>query len=370
VGSSRSEQTAAACLPQPRRVCLIRLSALGDVTHLLPIVHTLRQVWPETAVTWVIGRREYRLASLLPDIDFRVLDKNAGWRGYRNLRRDLLGDSFDLLLLMQVSMRAHLASLCVRAQRRLGYDTVRARDLHGLFVNERIPHRDREHVLDAQFGFLEHLGIHERHMDWTLPIPAADRCWAERQLPGAHPTLLISPASSVALRNWPAGHYAAVAAHAQRSHGMRVVLCGGPSAAERALADAIKAAMPGRTLIDLVGRDTLPRLLALFERATVLLGPDSGPAHMAAITDTPVIGLYGVSNPARCGPYKSIDWCVDGYTPACEQILGCPASALPWGTRIESHDAMRMVPVAAVCEQLDRLIAAQTPEPARHTRSA
>jgi heptosyltransferase I len=100
---------------------------------------------------------------------------------------------------------------------------------------------------------------------------------------------------------------------------MRVILCGGQPRAERKMAAAI-AHHANVPLIDQVGKDTLPQLLALLARATVLLTPDSGPAHMATMVDTPVIGLYAATNPARSGPYRSIRWCVDAYDAASAQV--------------------------------------------------
>ncbi len=341
----------------PQRICIIRLSALGDVTHILPIVHTLQAQWPQARITWIIGKHEHRLAGLLPGVDFRVLNKKDGWGGYRALWASLRDDRFDMLLLMQTSFRAHLASLGVKAPYRLGYDRVRSRDLHGFFINDRIPHRDREHVLDQQFGFLERIGVTRREMDWSLPLSAEDRAWAAQQLPGDQPTLIISPASSVALRNWFGERYAAVADHAIRVHGMRVVLCGGPSVIEYQLAAEIEAAMEQPGVINLIGKDTIPRFLALLERATVLISPDSGPAHMAAITDTPCIGLYGVSNAQRCGPYKSLHHTVDAFPLACEEILHKSADSCRWGTRVETPEAMQLVSIDVVCTTLDELMA-------------
>lgn len=341
----------------PQRICIIRLSALGDVTHILPIVHTLKAEWPQVQITWIIGRHEHRMAGLFPDVDFRVLNKKDGWQGYRQLWQSLREDRFDVLLMMQTSFRAHLASLGVRAPYRLGYDRVRSRDLHGLFINDRIPHRDREHVLDQQFGFLQHLGVQRRVLNWSLPIPAADCAWAEQKLPGDQPTLIISPASSVSMRNWFPERYAEVADYAIAKLGMRVVLCGGPSEMEYALARQITVQMRQPGVIDLVGKDTIPRFLALLERAAVIISPDSGPAHMAAITDTPCIGLYAVSNAQRCGPYKSLHHTVDAFPLACEEILHKPAENCPWGTRVETPEAMQLIPASSVCESLSQLMA-------------
>src|SRR3546814_8926997 len=132
------------------------------------------------------------------------------------------------------------------------------------------------HVLDAIGSFCEPLGLKQDTVTWDLPVPDEARAWAREQWPGdGIPTLLISPCSSHALRNWRSDRYAAVADHAA-ARGWRVVLCGGRSALERDTADAILAAMQAPAL-DLVGKDTLKQLPALLERADLVMTPDSGP---------------------------------------------------------------------------------------------
>jgi heptosyltransferase I len=106
-----------------------------------------------------------------------------------------------------------------------------------------------------------------------------------------------------------------------------------------------------------VGRDTLPQLLALLARATALVTPDSGPAHMATMVDTPVIGLYAATNPARSGPYLSRRWCVDAYDAAARRFLGKPAAELPWTRKIELPGVMELIEAGAVTAKLDELLA-------------
>ncbi|HYW92977.1 MAG TPA: glycosyltransferase family 9 protein [Gammaproteobacteria bacterium] len=340
---------------EPRHVCLLRLSAIGDVTHVLPIVHSLRRGWPDTRLTWIVGATEAKLVGDLPDVEFIEFDKSGGLAAWRDLRRRVTGRRFDLLLHMQVAMRANLVSTAVRAGIRLGYDRSRSRDLHGLFINHRIPERSGQHVVDCFFSFLETAGLNERIEDWSLPIPDEAREFAREQLPGDRRTLLISPCASHPLRNWRPEHYAAVADHAASEHDFRIVLVGGPSRLERATGDAIAARMRTPPL-DLIGRDTLKRLLALLERADVLLSPDSGPAHMATCVDTPVLGLYAASNVWRSGPYRSRRWCIDRYDQAARRFLGHPAAELPWGTKIERPGVMDLISPDAVIERLDALV--------------
>ncbi len=337
---------------RPQSICLLRLSALGDVTHVLPLVRTLRAAWPEVALTWVIGRGEQKLLEGLPGVTFLVYDKKTGLAGMRALRRALAGRRFDALLQMQVAARANLLSAFLPARRRIGYDRARSKDLHGLFINERIPDRPGIHVLDALGSFCEPLGLRQTEVIWDLPVPEDAHAWARAQWPDdGVPTLAISPCSSHALRNWRAERYAAVADHA-RDQGWRVALLGGRSALERDTADAILAAMrpPAQAdgadaVLDLVGKDTLKQLPALLARADLLMTPDSGPMHIANAMGTKVLGLHAASNPRRSGPYSDLRFCVDRYDDAARKYRGRPAAELKWGTKIEHDGVMDLVTV-------------------------
>ncbi|MGH8232654.1 MAG: glycosyltransferase family 9 protein [Rhodanobacteraceae bacterium] len=337
----------------PRSICLLRTSALGDVTHVVPMVRTLQTAWPATRLTWIVGKLERKLVGDIEGIEFVVFDKDADIAGFQATRRALAGRRFDALLHMQVAMRANLLSLAVHADRRIGYDHARSKDLHGLFVRERIPARSGEHVLDAIGSFVEPLGLRQTSVRWDIPIPDEAHEWAAAQWPDdGQPTLLINAASSHTLRNWGAERYAAVADHAAQALRMRVMLTGGPSPAERALGDAILAQMKTRPL-DLIGRDTLKRALALYQRATILLTPDAGPMHMANAVGARVLGLHAASNPARSGPYSDRRWCVDRYDDAARKYLRKSAAEIPWGTKIEYQGVMDLVMVDDVIGKLE-----------------
>ncbi|MBA2078685.1 glycosyltransferase family 9 protein [Rhodanobacter sp. PCA2] len=338
-------------MPPPASICLLRTSAIGDVTHVVPLVHTLQAAWPQTRLTWIVGKLERRLVGDLPGVDFVTFDKAAGWAGMREVRNALHGQRFGALLQMQVALRSNLLSLGIKADRRIGYDAARAGDLHGLVVNERIPARSGEHVLDAIGSFCEPLGLKQNAVRWDIPIPDEARTWAAEQLPGDTPTLLVSPTSSHALRNWRAERYAAAMDHAA-ARGWRVALVGGPSPGERAMADAVLAACASMPL-DLTGKDTLKKLLALLARAQLLLTPDSGPMHMANAVGTKVLGLHAASNPNRSGPYSDRRWCVDRYDEAARKYLGKPADELAWGTKIEKPGVMDLIDVDAVVERFE-----------------
>lgn len=346
----------------PRSLCLLRLSALGDVTHVVPLVRTLQSAWPDVELTWVIGKGEHRLLAGLPGVTFVEYDKRSGLAGMRALRREVratLGAArgFDALLQMQVAARANLLSAFVPANRRIGYDRARSKDGHGLVVNERIPDRSGIHVLDAIGSFCEPLGLRQSQVRWDLPVPDEAHAWARAQWPDdGVPTMLVSPCSSHVLRNWRAERHAALADHAI-DRGWRVVLCGGRSELERATGDAILAAMRRPGAIDLIGRDTLKQFPALLARGQLLVTPDSGPMHIANAMGTKVLGLHAASNPARSGPYSDRRYCVDRYDDAARKYRRRPAVELAWGTKIEHDGVMDLVTVEDAVAAFERYVA-------------
>ncbi len=340
----------------PERVCILRLSAIGDTCHVVPLLRTLQKAWPQTRFTWVVGKVEAKLMSLIPEVELITVDKGAGLGAFARLRTDMEQRRFDLLLHLQLALRASVVAALTPARLKLGFDKPRARELQWLVTNRRVAERTREHVLDSFLGFADALGIAEKSLRWDIPLPAAARDYARHLVPDRQPTLVISACSSHRARNWLPERYAAVAEHAVVRHGMRVILCGGPAAVEREMASAIMrhTRVP---LIDQVAKDTLPQLLALLSTATVLLTPDSGPAHMATMVGTPVIGLYAATNPERSGPYLSRRWCVNAYEAAAIKFLGKPAAELPWTRKIEVPGVMELITVEAVTAKLDELLA-------------
>jgi heptosyltransferase I len=339
----------------PRALAILRLSAIGDTCHVVPVVRTLQTAWPTTRIAWIIGKAEARLMSLIDGVEFITVDKRSGLGAVREALR---GREFDVLLHMQLALRASLVAREVRAGVKVGFDRPRARELQWLFTNERIAPRAREHVLDSFFGFTEALGIRERVLRWDVPLPDEARAYARSLIPDGARALLVSPCSSHAARNWSIDRYAAIADRAHARHGLRVILCGGPSALEREVAAAIEKETRA-PIVNQVGRDTLPQMLALLARATALVAPDSGPVHMATMVGTPVIGLYAATNPERSGPYLSRQWCVDAYAQAARKYRRKEPEELRWTEKIEKPGVMDLITVDAVAAKLDELLASR-----------
>lgn len=343
----------------PRSLCVVRLSAIGDCVHTVAVVQAIQRQWPQTHITWIMGKVEAMLLGDLPGIEVIPFDKRLGWRGYRQVWRQLQGRRFDALLHLQSALRASLLTLGIRARYRLGFDRQRAGDGQGWFTNRKVTSPASPHVLDGLMAFAAELGVTDLDARWQIPTSAADEAWAAAQIDPVRPTLLIAPAASKAYKNWTIEGYAALADHAA-ARGFQVLLCGGPTALEQQMAREIQARcqhLPG----NLIGQTSLKQLMALIKQAQLVLAPDTGPTHMATAAGVPVIGLYAHHNPERTGPYRCRELVVSVYQPLMEAQSGRPLAELPWRSRLKDDQAMTRIQPQAVIETFDRFVQARFP---------
>lgn len=342
--------------PPPREICIVMLSAIGDAVHVLPVANALKRAWPECRITWIVQPVPHALVSAHPAIDdFVVFRRRRGvgaWRSYRDLARTLRGRSFDLLLALQVYFKAGLITALAPARVKLGFDRRRARDAQWLFTDHRIPPHPPQHVQDQYLEFLDWLGVDPHPVTWGLR-PTSAECEAQRTFFGAldRPACAVVVGTSKPEKNWTADGYARVLERVEAEHGLRPVLVGGPARAERRMADAVLAGTRAR-VVDTLG-DDVRRLLWLLEGSALVITPDTGPLHIARAVGTPVVSLFGRTNPRRSGPYQAYrDLIVDGYA----AYEGEEYSAAP-----ESRDGMRRVTVAAVMEKVDLAMRSYVP---------
>ena len=191
---------------------------------------------------------------------------------------------------MHASTRANIVSTLVRAPLRIGFDRARARDQQWLFTNTKLPARRERHVMDGLFEFAELIGVQRPAQPrWDIPVGAADVAAIAPLFAKGNRTLVISPCTGQRFRNyrnWRADWYAEVADYAATRYGAHVLVTGGNTAIEQSYGRDIAAAARFQTQ-NLIGKTTLKQLLAILARASVVLCPDSGPAHMATAVGTP-----------------------------------------------------------------------------------
>lgn len=337
---------------EPKNICILRLSAIGDICHTLPIIRTIQKNWPQSKITWIIGKTEYELIKDIPDINFIIFDKKKGFQEYLKIRRHFNSIKFDVLLHMQMSLRASLLSLLIKAKIKIGFDRKRAKDGQWLFTNTKIEHNPRQHVIDSLFGFSEAVGIIERKLIWDIPIPDTARQSANTLIGNRSNYIVISPCSSKEYRNWNVNGYAAIADYIKEKYHFDVILTGGNSEIEKKYGKEIIRACKHSPL-NLIGQTNLKELLSIIEGAKCMVSPDSGPAHMSTAMGTPVIGLYATTNPDRAKPYLSTNWIVNRYSDAIDKKYHKQVKDMPWGTRVRDAWAMNLITTNDVTSMID-----------------
>jgi heptosyltransferase I len=310
----RPSRSPSLTLPGSARVLIVMMSAVGDAVHVLPVVRALRRHDPTVHLTWVLQPGPASLVRGHPDVDeILVFDRRAGLRGFRDLRRSLRGRSFDVVLGLQVYLKASLVMGLASAPVKLGFDRARARDLSWLFTNRRIPSRSGQHVQDQYFEFLDVLGVHPEPVEWGLGPWEAEREAQERffaGLPGPAAVLVIG--SSRAEKDWLPERWAALADRLVEEHGLTPVLAGGRSDRELATAERVRrvARHPVRSTLGV----PLRQLVGILDGAALVVTLDTGPLHIAVALGTPTITLAGFFDPDRVGPYRRFhDLIVDAW---------------------------------------------------------
>jgi heptosyltransferase I len=295
-------------------MAIVMMSAIGDAVHVLPVVEALKRHDPGTHITWLLQPGPASLVRGHPSVDEIVIfEKKRGARGLLDVRRALEGRSFDVVLDLQVYIKASLVTALGPAPVKLGFDRARARDLNWLFTNRRIPAHAPGHVQEQYFEFLAELGISPEPVSWNLgPWPEERARQGEllRGLPAPIATLVIG--SSHPEKEWIPARWAELSDALYDRHGLTPVLAGGSSARELETEREIMrlAKHRPRSTLGVPLRD----LVALIDASDLVVSLDTAPLHMAVALDRPVIALMGYNNPKRVGPYRRYrDLIVDAY---------------------------------------------------------
>lgn len=330
-----------------QHLAVVRLSALGDVCHAMAVIQSIMKQNPAMQVTWITSPLEANLVRLLKGVQVVEYDKKTGFPGLFALRNLLKEQSFDMLLHLQWSLRASLVSRMVKAKRRVGFALSHSREKQSWFVNELAPEPKGEHVLDSFLSIASVLGITKPSLPCDLVLPEVSF-----DLPNRY--VVLNPSASKADRNWTIEGYQAVL-DCLLEKGICPVMTGGPSSDEATFAQSI-IGNRNEGVINLVGKTPLDSMLSVLKGADLVISPDTGPAHMATLVGTPVLGLYAHSNPKRTGPYQGLDKVVSVYEELVEKEYQKSVAELPWSTRVHDQEAMQHIRIDQVLALLKKLI--------------
>jgi len=350
------------------RVLIVRLRALGDVIHGLPVACALKDRVPGAYVGWLAEERAGEILLDHPAIDQRIVVPSGWTRSparILRLRRELAAARFDVVLDLQGVRSSVFAALLTGAARRLGFIGMVShelrklvRDVDRLRALSRVISRPlrfevvtaaSEHIVDRYLEILAPLGVAASPVRFGLAESARDRGAAQHLLRDARLAdtayAILNPGGPPP-RTWPSDRFAALARHLDSAHGLPTLVVQGRTEDEREAAGEIVATAGGRAR--LLPQLPLAQLAALARRARVFISGDTGPLHLAAAVGTPCIGLIGHELATRFSPYGPGNIVVEGHpAPTC--------GAHRAGLRV---DAMRAIEVAAVCRACDRLLAA------------
>lgn len=287
----------------PRSILLVRLSALGDCVHAVPVAWALRRAFPRAKIGWAIQPGPFALLEGLGCIDrFHVLPRRASLGERVAALRALRRERYEVVLDLQGLAKSALVTFASGAPRRLGWAGPESREGNRLALTERLAvPADISHVVDRNLALLGLLGIEQPAVCFDLPLYPSAAATLESGLEDAGVNLreavVLWPGTTWVTKTWPESSWTALA-HALGERGMAVVVGWGTSQ-EGELAGRIAAAS-GAVVSP---PTTLPELSVLLAQARLLVAGDTGPLHVAVAHGTPTVAVFGATDPSRTGPY-------------------------------------------------------------------
>jgi len=334
--------------PTPR-ILIVRLSAIGDVVHGLPVLCALREAFPEAFLGQVVEGRAGDLLEGHPALDALIRVPRRWLQSPREvwrLRRQLRTLRFDTTIDLQCLTKSAVAAWLSGARRRIGKAGSNGRELSRLFHNELVE-VGGAHVIDHYLELLRPLGISSPRVEFSLAERAEDAQRADAFLEQAglssRAYAILNPGAGWPSKMWPAKRYGQLAQALHAEHGLRsVAVWGGKE--EQPLAKSIVAAGGGHAI--LAPPTSMTDLAALCRRARLFVGSDTGPMHLAVAVGTPTLSLHGPTRGEWCGAYGPGNL----FLQAEEDQPGKSFR------HIKDDQVMRAISIDEVCEACDQLL--------------
>ena len=312
-------------------ICILRLSAIGDVTHIIPIVSTLQKYYKKCDITWVIGKTEYELVKTLDNINFIVIDKNKTIDSIIGMHKYLRKEDFDVVFHMQKSLRSKFLGRIINGRINVTFNDIS--------TNNR-------HVLDNFFAFLEKINIQTKELNWQTNkiLTNCDSFIKRNNLKSLKPFVTINPFTSERINNyreWSYDNYGTIAEYLFNQYSIKTVFIG--KTTDERKNSFLKHIKLGSKTLNLINQTSLAEMLTVLSMSKFYIGPDSGTLHMANMLCIPIIGLYATSNPKRTGPYSSLEYTIDRYEEAIDKFSKKSVEKMKWGERVRDKGAMKLI---------------------------
>ena len=324
------------------RILIVKLSSIGDVVHALPAAAFLKRALPQAHISWVVERRASAILKDSPVIDRLIEIDTRSWRSGLLKRRTLLeararlrdirrkdetdGGMTDVAIDFQGLIKSGIVARASGARKRIGFDSADLREkVSRVFLTEQVRTSHLTHVIEKNLALARAaLGISDAVSDsgpyqFPLALAPEDELFAESEAAKSGSRFaILNPGGGWPTKLWPAGRFGQLADLLLEQHGLASIVTYGPG--EDSLANQVAASSRARAARPLAS--TLKQFLALARRASLFVGGDTGPLHLAAASGTPIVGLYGPTSADRNGPFDKRDiavgldlWC----RPNCHQ---------------------------------------------------
>jgi heptosyltransferase I len=295
------------------RFLLLRMSSLGDIIHALPAASALRESFPEAQIDWLVDPRWEPLLAGNPALNQVIAFDRDRLIGVPGRLRDLRSAGYTCVLDFQALYRSALIGYASGARQRIGFDRQYAREGLASILYTQEVHPQGLHKVDHNLSLVEAAGARRRYVKFPLHVSSDADARIQERLAQAGVTefYALSPGGGWVSKCWPAERYGHLHRELARRHGWRGIVSFGPG--ERDLAERVlqAAGEPAPILLEM----DLRELMALLRRAKFFVGADTGPLHLASALGTPVVGVYGPTEPARNGPYCKKDVVVRNARP-------------------------------------------------------
>ena len=313
------------------RFLIVRLGSLGDVIHAIPVAAALRHHFPQAHIDWMVDPRYVELLDLVESIDRRIpVDPRELTRGGSRLLstlKALRASRYDAVLDLQGLLKSAVLARLVGATRTIGLPRRHLREpLARLFYTDAPDPGAAAHVIDKNLALLAPLGVDDRRVRFPISFPRTPTVTsvASRYAPGGY--AIVNPGAAWPNKRWPAERFGAVAAAMHRELGLRSLVLWGPG--EQPLANAVAAASEGAG--EVAPPTSVADLAGIARGAKLMISGDTGPLHVAGAAGTPIVAIFGPTQPARNGPWAAgdisisrVEQCSCHYERRCRKPVPC-----------------------------------------------
>lgn len=290
-----------------RSILIVRLGALGDLVHALPAAAAIRAAWPDARIDWVVDGRYAALLELVPVINRTIVLGGRDGMTLLSVIRALRRARYDLAIDFQGLLKSAVLARLAGARETAGFIPGQLREpLAGAFYTRRVPADDSGHVVRKNLSLVEALGVAVRDVASPLKVNASAVPSQVRRLlkiDAGDRFAVINPGAGWPNKQWPADRFGAIAAHLLERHRVPSIVTWGPG--EQAVAGAVAGSSKGAAQV--APETSVADLVELARAAAVFVAGDTGPMQLASAVGTPVVGLFGPTNPLRNGPWHADD---------------------------------------------------------------